>query len=603
MSNSNRESVSSGENYNHVFSNDEGYANSALSNENYGQHYEYVPFEDPMEVEIQAQLNREHVTLNSLKQLRKKFKRDSSRSNPAESLWVAQVPHRPGYEIRVYVPSGRKFEEEVLRMGGRIPPEVVKPGYVEYVSEEPGAYPIAVFRGVRPPAGYHIQKFEPVGRLPSFVSLTNYKPSLPTRAERNLEKKVKEQIRFFEEGRGNSLLTEEPRYKRPTVRRRKEKARELSDDEREEERRIEAERPVYTNFQTKEAENRYIASLSKKIVNEAIHGRRRSYSTRSRARSVPSKPVRSSRYDPFSKIPTRPGNLYVEVKNTLIPGYNKEQTKLIRNLFEEETQLKREEPKAYPGLKRYKGRMIKEKMKRRRTKKGPSAEEAGKLIRRQYRHEKEPEPRYEKEVSKYDELKEKTERIIKFIGGNPKSYKSLLQNPGRLIELLGSKDISHEQISDSWRVLREFLKLDLEKRRVSDRPLYDEYLKIGRELRPKKGKVETEKPRKRYQREAHKRIELKVKRVGKKLRPLYPVGGIPISLIKEAEDENESEKPKRNKSKMKRIHTNRGYISIGTKKCESYSKDELVKLCKEYGLPHVGTKPVLCQRLKDFHNS
>jgi hypothetical protein len=598
MSNSNRES-SVGDNYNHIFSNDEGYANSNAENVNYGQHYEYVPLEDPMEEQIGAvMLNRQHITLEGLKQLRKQFKRDASRSNAATSLWVAQVPHRPGYEIRVYVPAGRKFEEELLRMGGRIPRELVKPGYVEYVSEEPGEYPIAVYRGVKPPRGFHLEQRGPMPRLPEYVSLTGQEG--PSRVNRNLERKVREQIKFFEQGRGNSLLTEEPRYKRPAIRRRV-KERELSDDEREEEKRIEEERPVYTNFQTKEAENRYIASLSKKIVNEAIHGRRRSYSTKSRAPSR-SRSVRSSSYDPFTRIPTRLKNLYIH-KETLIPGYNEEQTKIIRNLFEEEAQLKREEPKAYPGLKRYKGVMIKARMSRKRVKKGPEEKEAGRLIRRQYRHEKEPEPRYEPKP-RYEELKKKTEQIIKFIGGNPKSYKSLLQNPRRLIELLGSKEISHEEIMNSWRILREFLKMDLEKRRVSNRPLYEEYLKIGRELRPKKGKAELPKENKKPKpRGAHKRIELKVKRARRKIMPLYPFGGIPISLIKEAEDENRVEEPKRNKSKMKRIHTNKGYISIGTKKCESYSKDELVKLCKEYGLPHSGTKPVLCQRLKDFHNS
>jgi hypothetical protein len=52
----------------------------------------------------------------------------------------------------------------------------------------------------------------------------------------------------------------------------------------------------------------------------------------------------------------------------------------------------------------------------------------------------------------------------------------------------------------------------------------------------------------------------------------------------------------------KPIHSKKGYISIGTRKCESYSKDELMKLCTKYRLETSGTKAVLCKRLKEHHD-
>jgi hypothetical protein len=52
----------------------------------------------------------------------------------------------------------------------------------------------------------------------------------------------------------------------------------------------------------------------------------------------------------------------------------------------------------------------------------------------------------------------------------------------------------------------------------------------------------------------------------------------------------------------KPIHTKNGYISIGTRNCESYSKDELMNLCTKYRLETSGTKAMMCKRLKEHHD-
>jgi len=118
-------------------------------------------------------------TLNSIREKTKgRFRIDRNRAKPGTILYVHTSKERPGYEIRVYVPHGRRLEQEILNKGGKFPGLSLKPGYVEVYPNDPKKNPIAIQKNSAIPRGYHTGS-RTVGPSIPGITLRNTAPRAP----------------------------------------------------------------------------------------------------------------------------------------------------------------------------------------------------------------------------------------------------------------------------------------------------------------------------------------------------------------------------------------------------------------------------------------
>jgi len=170
------------------------------------------------------------------KEIKKRYKRVESTG--AETIYARNVD--PHHEILIRVPHGRTFEDELVRLRGVVPPKTMKRGHirVKYIGREgefivPETSDLQLYRmGIERvlPLAY------PLPRLPSYITKTQN----PEFKER-VYKQAVEQVRHADV---------------PSIV--KQKA-------------IPQVKAIFNDFLTKNAENLYIRSMSKRMTREAIN--------------------------------------------------------------------------------------------------------------------------------------------------------------------------------------------------------------------------------------------------------------------------------------------------------------------------------------------